>query len=103
MSTKTAAGWTAPVNLGPTINTTAIEGSPFSLDGIELYFDDKGSGKGISWTRRQSDGTWRVPVVVVPGVFGDPSLTTAGDLFMIGANLASPHPDANPFMARRRR
>ena len=103
MSTKTAAGWSPPVNLGATINTAAIEGSPFSQDGVELFFDDKGSGKGISWTRRQSDNTWRAPVVVIPGVFGDPSLTTAGDLFMIGANFTSPHPDANPFKALRRR
>jgi hypothetical protein len=42
-------------------------------------------------------------VVVIPGAFGDPSVTTAGDLFMIGANFASPHPDANPFKALRRR
>ncbi len=102
MSARRNGAWSAPVNLGAAVNTSGTEGSPFSADGTELYFDDKGGGKGISWTQRTNAG-WRRPVVVVPGVWGDPSLTDAGDLYLIGVGPdrgAGPH--ADPFMARRR-
>ncbi len=101
-SVRQGNGWSQPVNLGATINTSGTEGSPFSFDGTELYFDDKGSGNGISWTRKSAAG-WRTPVVVIRGTWGDPSLTTAGDLFLIGVGPdQSNGPHADPFVARRR-
>ena len=102
IATKGATGWSAPVNVGSVVNTAGTEGSPFSLDGTELYFDDKGGGKGISWSHRRSDGSWSPPVIVVPGSWGDPSLTQSGDLYLIGGLIDSTGlPDANPFMAKR--
>ena len=42
------ADWTAPVNLGATLNTTAAERGPvLSPDGLSLYFDsDRPGGSG---------------------------------------------------------
>ncbi|PYO34033.1 MAG: hypothetical protein DMD74_12110, partial [Gemmatimonadetes bacterium] len=35
----TADPWSTPVNLGPTVNTTAFDGAPaLSFDGTTLYF-----------------------------------------------------------------
>ena len=102
MSTRSGGQWTAPVNLGPTINTAGVEGSPFSLDGIDLYFDDKGGGKGVSWSRRETSGQWRQAQVVLPGIFGDPSLTLAGDLYAIGARTVPGGYDADVYIARRK-
>ncbi|KPL21639.1 MAG: hypothetical protein AMJ75_09610 [Phycisphaerae bacterium SM1_79] len=45
--------WDAPVNLGPTINSSAIEDcSCMSADGLELYFD--------AWQRPGGQGAWDI-------------------------------------------
>ncbi len=102
MSTRVSGQWTAPVSLGPAINTAGVEGSPFSLDGRSIYYDDKGGGGGIRWSERDSTGAWSDPVVVVPGSFGDPSLTLAGDLYVIGGRQVPGGYDADVYLARRR-
>lgn len=66
MSTRNAGQWSTPVNLGSTVNGPGIEGSPFSLDGVELYWDDKGGGGGISWSYRRADGSWEPRRIAVP-------------------------------------
>lgn len=83
MSKKVNGTWQAPVNLGSRINTSGIEGSPFSLDGQTLYFDDKGSGGGIYRSVKQVDGTWSPRQIVIAGYAGDPSLTLGGDLYFV--------------------
>ena len=103
MSRKVNGHWTPAENLGAGVNTTGVDGSPFSLDGNELYWDDKGGGRGISWAARRADGTWTGRTIVLPGVFGDPSLTASGDLYVIGGK-AGPNGgvDADVYLARRR-
>jgi hypothetical protein len=83
MSRKINGLWQAPVNLGPIVNTSGIEGSPFSIDGSVLYFDDKGSGGGIFRCRRQTDGTYAQRELVMGGYAGDPSLDLAGNLYFV--------------------
>jgi len=58
--------WGHPVNLGPLINTTGNEKSPFiHPDGKTLYFSSDGwmgmGGYDIFYTRLQNDGTFRKP------------------------------------------
>ncbi len=58
--------WSHPVNLGPLINTTGNEKSPFiHPDGKTLYFSSDGwmgiGGYDIFYTRLQDDGTFRKP------------------------------------------
>jgi hypothetical protein len=81
MSVKAKGKWQQPVNLGPNVNTRGTEGSPFSLDGSVLYFDDKASGVGIYRSFRLSDGGYSPRELVVAGPVGDPSLSLAGDLY----------------------
>jgi Tol biopolymer transport system component len=62
------AGWTAPQNLGATINTTAGEmNATFSPDELSLYFtSDRAGGLGVTdiWiSRRECVGCpWQTPV-----------------------------------------
>ena len=65
MSTKSGTAWAPAINLGSAVNTAEVEGSPFSLDGTELYFDGKGD-RGISWTARDKAGHWLPARVIVP-------------------------------------
>ncbi len=101
MSQKVGNQWSAPRNLGPSINTDGVEGSPFSLDGTDLFFDDKGNGIGISWSHREADGLWSQRKVVVAGIYGDPSLTVRGDLYAIGARSVGGGFDANVYRFAR--
>ena len=101
MSTRVQGQWSAPVPLPATVNTPGVEGSPFSLDGTALYFDDKGSGRGILYSRRTAAG-WTRARVVVAGAVGDPSLTLSGDLYFIGGGAVPGGFDANIFVAHPR-
>lgn len=58
--------WTAPVNMGPTINTKGDEKSPFiSFDNQRLYFASDGhigmGGLDLFVCSRTDDGTWSTP------------------------------------------
>lgn len=59
----TSCPWTAPVNLGPIVNSSAIDGGPaLSFDGTELYFmsgRSGGSGNQDIWvsTRQKLTGS----------------------------------------------
>jgi len=60
-------GWTAPVNLGPEVNTPYDEESPFiHPDGNTLYFSSKGwPGMGrrdLFLSRRDEKGSWQKPL-----------------------------------------
>lgn len=86
MSRKVNGAWEEPVNLGPNVNTRGTEGSPFSLDGKVLYWDDKGAA-GIYRSVLQDDGTWGPRERVVSGHVGDPSMTRDGDLYFCKASV----------------
>jgi len=66
--------WRTPVNLGPTINDSAIDVNPWiSTDGLELYFGSyRGGGYGrcdIYVARRATEGdAWGAPVNLGPVV-----------------------------------
>jgi len=66
--------WGSPVNLGPTVNSSAPEGCPsISSDGLSLYFASYrqgGSGKGDLWvtSRATTDDDWGPPVNLGPTV-----------------------------------
>jgi outer membrane protein OmpA-like peptidoglycan-associated protein len=62
-STYSKGKWSAPINLGPEINTTGSEQAPFiAKDDQTLYFISDGhDGMGemdIFMSRRQADGSW---------------------------------------------
>ncbi|MBL8986959.1 MAG: PD40 domain-containing protein [Gemmatimonadetes bacterium] len=103
MSRKVNGRWTAPENLGAAVNGPGVDGSPFSLDGTELYWDDKGGGVGIRWSVRQTNGAWRPAAVVLPGPYGDPSITESGDLYVIGGRVVADGFDADVYFVPRRR
>ncbi|MEZ4920529.1 MAG: OmpA family protein [Saprospiraceae bacterium] len=59
--------WTEPANLGPTINTSGTEDSPFfHPDGKTLYFSSNGhvgmGNQDLFMTRLQDDGSWSKPI-----------------------------------------
>lgn len=58
--------WSAPVNLGPTVNTSGNEMTPFiHYDDQTLYFSSDGhagmGGMDLFCSRRQGDGGWSQP------------------------------------------
>lgn len=67
ISRKTGKEWSAPENLGSTVNTRYYESQPsLSADGRKLYFiSDRPGGKGrrdIWRSDLDSEGNWREPV-----------------------------------------
>ena len=107
MSKRVRGAWQPPVNLGPGVNTEFTEGSPFSLDGTSLYFDDKGSS-AIFRSMLQPDGSWSPRQAVVVGNVGDPSLTLSGDLYFVALSIVTADNgdligfDANIMVARKK-
>lgn len=67
-------GWSPPVNLGPTINTTFTETGPaLSKDGLSLYFTSNrpgGFGGLDNWVsqRQAKDDDWGTPVNLGPTI-----------------------------------
>ena len=70
----TFTDWTAPVNLGPTINTASTDAGPgLSKDGLSLYFHSDrpgGSGTNDIWVsqRESVHDAWGTPVNLGPTV-----------------------------------
>ena len=63
--------WDTPVNLGPTVNSTSIDLSPWvSTDGLWLFFVSYRSGLGDLWvsTRVAKDDEWGPPMNLGPTV-----------------------------------
>jgi hypothetical protein len=62
------SSWSAPVNLGPTINSTFAEAGPaISKDGLSLYFHSErpgGEGSTDFWVtqRANRDAPWEAPI-----------------------------------------
>ena len=64
---NSAGKWSTPLNLGPTVNTSADEGCPFiHADNKTLYFNSNGhDGYGLTdlfLTRKQDNDSWSTPV-----------------------------------------
>lgn len=80
--TKTSDGsWGNPVNLGPTINTSANEDSPFLATDGTLYFASEGHpgyGNYDIYKSRLEDGQWQKPENL-----GPPVNTSAHDIFLV--------------------
>ncbi len=77
----TADDWGVPRNLGPSINTSLNENTPFlSTDGTMLYFSSEGhnniGGYDIFITQLNSKGEWTTPINL-----GYPINTTDDNLF----------------------
>ena len=91
--------WGTPVNLGPTVNSSALEGGPsVSLDGLSLYFNSDrpgGFGKRDIWvtTRKTKNEPWSPPVnlgptVNSPDVENNPDISSDGStLYFIGPDV----------------
>jgi outer membrane protein OmpA-like peptidoglycan-associated protein len=67
MSTRAGDGWSSPVNLGDSVNTSGVEQSPFlHPDQRSLYFSStgwRGMGQGdLFLSRRDTTGAWTRPV-----------------------------------------
>jgi Tol biopolymer transport system component len=89
--------WDKPVNLGPTVNSTAEDSEPcISADGLELYFHStrpEGYGNQDLWvsTRRTTDDEWGTPANLGQDVNtqyhdGRPSLSSDGLLLFFNSN-----------------
>jgi WD40-like Beta Propeller Repeat len=78
------SNWSAPVNLGPTINSSFIDFTPeISRDGLSLYFSSNrpgGSGLNDLWVAQRPglDAEWGLPI-------------NLGTVINTGANEAAPH------------
>ncbi|MGH9236560.1 MAG: hypothetical protein ACRD3G_00855 [Vicinamibacterales bacterium] len=79
------SNWSAPVNLGPVVNSVFAEGGPaISKDGLSLYFhSDRPGGEGSTdfWvSQRASEGApWGAPIHL-GGVINTPSIEAVAAL-----------------------
>ncbi len=104
--------WSAPVNLGPTVNSAATDQAPsLSPDGLSLYFgSDRPGGLGGTdlWVSRRScmDCSWGTPVnlgSVVNSGAGDagPSLSLDGHLLFFTSARPGGHGLNDIYVSRR--
>ena len=69
---QTYSDWSAPINLGPTVNSTSMDRAPaISKDGLSLYFTSTRpggfGGEDIYVSQRETrDGEWGPPVNLGP-------------------------------------
>jgi hypothetical protein len=79
----TPNGWGEPLNLGPSVNTSADQGWPFvSADGQELWFTGQSTrgrpGPAIFCSLRQLDGSWGTAEEIISTFAGEPTLSGDG-------------------------
>lgn len=83
VATGSGTSWSAPVNIGPPINTTDNEGQvTFAADDPDtMYFTSDRNSIGSAIYSSHFNGTsWETPVLVVQGQVGSPSLTRDGSI-----------------------
>src|SRR5207247_2637835 len=74
LAASTFSEWSAPVNLGPTVNTGSIDAGPaLSKDGLSLYFNSNrpgGFGGNDIWVsqRASREDAWGEPVNLGPTI-----------------------------------
>ena len=78
--------WSAPINLGPPVNTNAYDACPYaSSDGLTYYFtSDRDGGQG-------SYDLWQAQIVPIADFDGD-SLIEMGDLMILIDNWGQTEP-----------
>jgi hypothetical protein len=72
--TSDSESWGTPVNLGPTVNSSAWDGLPcISADGLALFFTSKQTGVISIWvtTRKTKGDPWSEPVNLGPTINSD--------------------------------
>jgi len=102
VSTGSGTAWSAAVNLGAPINTTANEGQvTFAADDPDtMYFTSDRDSRGSAIYSSHFNGTsWEAPVLVVQGQVGSPSLTRDGSILYFVHVLTDDDPDDPVFGA----
>ena len=79
-------GWTEPLNLGPTVNTTTYDGWPYlSPNGNELWYTSFVSELGYPgpciYRTLRTDRGWTEPEEMVSHYVGDPAMDPDGNLY----------------------
>jgi len=70
--------WVTPVNIGPTVNSSAADNAPaFSADGSMLYFHSNRAGGSGDWD------LWQVPVIPIVDFNGDGIVDSADICIMV--------------------
>lgn len=96
-SSSADADWSAPVNLGPVVNSAAIDNNPtLTADELTMYFGSNrpgGQGDVDIWVTRRAtrSSPWEPPVnlgppVNTPFIDGAPSISPDGQLLFIHSN-----------------
>jgi len=103
--------WSAPVNLGPIVNSAANDNAPaLSKDELSLYFlSDRPGGAGANdiWVARRAcvDCPWQAPVnlTVINTAFGEsgPDLSIDGHLLFFVSNRPGGHGAGDIWVSRR--
>jgi WD40-like Beta Propeller Repeat len=94
-SQATAQGWSAPVNLGPAINTPGDENRPaLTPDESELWFDGPSRigmpGPAIFRSQRLPDGSWGESQEIVSRFAGEPAFSADGQVLYFVHHYFSP-------------
>ena len=117
-----SAPWGPPVNLGPSVNTTASEAHPcISADGLSLYFNDTiwvgdvanacpgGYGGADLWvtTRPTKDGPWSPPqnlgtTINSSGFDMTPYISADGLMLFFSSDWDVGYPHDDIWVARRK-
>jgi WD40-like Beta Propeller Repeat len=106
------SAWSTPTNLGPVVNTTALDGCPaISRDGLSLYFaSNRAGGQGgldIYVSHRESlEDPWEAPVNLGPTIntaSNDfcPALSTDGHLLFFASNRGGGCGGIDIYVSRR--
>src|SRR5215469_6715372 len=106
------SAWSTPINLGPVVNTTALEGCPaISRDGLSLYFaSNRAGGEGgldLYVIHRESlTDPWGPPVNLgstINTTSNDfcPALSTDGHLLFFASNRSGGCGGTDIYVSRR--
>ena len=101
-----------PTNLGPSVNSTASDGSPnISADGLTLYFDSQRAGGFSDWdiwvtTRETIDDAWSEPVplpepVNSPYADAGPSISADGSALYFASERPGGYGSFDIYVTRR--
>jgi Tol biopolymer transport system component len=104
--------WGTPVNIGPTVNSSSLDGFPhISTDGLSLFFESKrpgGEGGGDIWVakRETRNDAWGMPVnlgtpVNTSGSDSAPRLSTNGLELYYGSSRSGGYGYHDIWVSRR--
>lgn len=109
MMGREGSAWSEPVNLGPIVNSPAVENSPkLSPDELSLYFNSDRSGNLDIYVSRRAclDCPWQTPVRLGPNINtpqteGTPELSPDGHLLFFTSNGHGGHGGEDLWLSRR--